>query len=243
MERNFINYAHRGASEYYPESTEPSFLAGIYFGANGLETDVQRAADGLLVLFHDETLERACPGASGKIADYTYDELKVFDVRNKNTRGKITPLWDFLGRFGVLKHMTLAIELKVADCERDVYDLLLEYGCTDNVIITSFNFEYLKKMREVSDNIRLGYLTSRTDAGLIDELKTISAYEICPKADTVTPELIDAWHAAGLNVRAWGVTDEALMRRVYDMGVDGMTVNFPDKLTAYIKEKESKNEG
>ena len=94
-------------------------------------------------------------------------------------------------------------------------------------------------MREVSKTIRLGYLTSRTDAALIGELSEISAYEVCPKADTVTPELIKAWHAAGLNVRAWGVTDENLMRRVYDMGVDGMTVNFPDKLTAYIKEKEN----
>ena len=136
MERKVINYAHRGASEYYPENTEASFLAGIYMGADGLETDVQRATDGLLVLFHDETLERACPGAVGKIADYTYDELKVFDVRNKNMRGKITPLWDFLGRFGILNHMTLAIELKADGCEKDTYDLICEYGCEKNVIIT-----------------------------------------------------------------------------------------------------------
>lgn len=243
MERKVINYAHRGASAYYPENTEASFLAGIYMGADGLETDVQRAADGLLVLFHDDTLERVCPGAAGKISDYTYDELKVFDVRNGNMRGKITPLWDFLGRFGILDYMTLAIELKAPDCEGDVYELLLKYGCEKNAIITSFNFEYLKKMREVSKTVRLGYLTSRTDAALIGELSEISAYEVCPKAETLTPEIVKTWHAAGLNVRAWGVYDEELMKKAYEAGVDGMTVNFPDKLTAYIKEKQNESQG
>ena len=39
----------------------------------------------------------------------------------------------------------------------------------------------------------------------------------------------------GFNVRAWGVKDEELMRNVYDCMADGMTVNFPDKLTNYIQ--------
>lgn len=237
MERKFINYAHRGASEYYPENTEPSFFAALYMGADGLETDVQRAKCGMLVLFHDDTLERVC-GVEGTIADYTYEELHGFTVKNKNTRGGLFPLYDFFESFGRLD-LTFAIELKVEGCERDVYDLAVKYGCVDKVIITSFNYEYLKKMREVSDTVRLGFLTSRTDAALIDELRAINAYEICPKAETVTPELVELWHSVGLNVRAWGVTDEKLMKKTYDAGVDGMTVNFPDKLTQYIKEKNN----
>ena len=51
-----INYAHRGASEYYPENTLRSFYAGLEMGATGMETDIQRTKDGVLVLHHDDTL-------------------------------------------------------------------------------------------------------------------------------------------------------------------------------------------
>ena len=50
----------------------------------------------------------------------------------------------------------------------------MKYNCLDKVIITSFEFEYLRRMREVSSEIRLGYLTDRTDEGLIDELGGLS---------------------------------------------------------------------
>ena len=77
---SFINYAHRGASEYLPENTMFAFYTGIYMGANGIETDIQRTKDGILVLFHDDTLTRVT-GESGSIGDYTLAELQNFSVR------------------------------------------------------------------------------------------------------------------------------------------------------------------
>lgn len=53
-----VNYAHRGASEYFPENTLRSFYAGLEMRADGIETDIQRTSDGVLVLHHDDTLER-----------------------------------------------------------------------------------------------------------------------------------------------------------------------------------------
>ena len=69
-----INYAHRGASEYAPENTLSSFYLGLMQGANGIETDVQRTKDGVLVLFHDNTLDRVS-NVSGNLSEYTYEEL------------------------------------------------------------------------------------------------------------------------------------------------------------------------
>jgi hypothetical protein len=54
----FINYAHRGASEYAPENTLSSFFMGAAMGANGIETDIQLTKDGIPVLFHDDSLKR-----------------------------------------------------------------------------------------------------------------------------------------------------------------------------------------
>ena len=50
----------------------------------------------------------------------------------------------------------------------------------------------------------------------------------------MTPGLVQHLHAEGFRVRAWGVAHEALMRQVVEAGADGMTVNFPDKLLAYM---------
>ena len=88
--QNFVNYAHRGASEYLPENTLLAFYTGIYMGANGIETDVQRTRDGVLVLFHDDTLQRVT-GQSGCIADYTFEQLQqlVRDVE-KELKGQYT---------------------------------------------------------------------------------------------------------------------------------------------------------
>jgi glycerophosphoryl diester phosphodiesterase len=58
--------------------------------------------------------------------------------------------------------------------------------------------------------------------------------QLCPRAATVTPELVNRLHANGFVVRAWGVATEERMRRVATAGADGMTVNFPDKLLAYL---------
>lgn len=83
-QNDFVIYAHRGASHYCPENTMMAFYMGMQMGANGIETDVRRTRDGLLVLFHDETLTRVT-GAEGSIADYTYDELQKLLVKKRRS--------------------------------------------------------------------------------------------------------------------------------------------------------------
>lgn len=93
-----VNYAHRGASEYLPENTMLAFYTGIYMGANGIETDVQRTKDGILVLFHDDTLMRVT-GQTGSIGDYTFAQLQEFDVQKNGFTDKIVSLEDFFSAF------------------------------------------------------------------------------------------------------------------------------------------------
>lgn len=67
--------AHRGASGTHPENTIPALLEAVRLGAAMLEFDVQLTADGVLVLMHDDTVDRTTDGAgrppeleSGRIA-------------------------------------------------------------------------------------------------------------------------------------------------------------------------------
>lgn len=233
-----INYAHRGASEYAPENTLSSFYLGLLQGANGIETDVQRTKDGYLVLFHDDTMERTTD-AIGEIKDYTLEELKNVKVIGNNTTGyydRIVTLREFFTKFAQY-NINFAIELKVDNTECEIVDLIKEFNIEDRTTVTSFNFERLKKIKEYDQSVRVGFLTLGDGCDKIDLLKKIGGEEIVAEADKITKESVMEIRKAGMGVRAWGLFGYApilCMKKLCDMGVDGMTVNFPDRLWQHI---------
>ncbi|MBE6602564.1 MAG: MBL fold metallo-hydrolase [Ruminococcaceae bacterium] len=231
----FVNYAHRGASEYCPENTLMSFYTGLFMGANGIETDVRATKDGVLVLFHDDTLERVT-GEAGGVCDYTWEELQAFTVKKNGLCDKIVSLEDFLKHFS-FRELTFAIELKAEGVAAGVAELLRKYDMKGKTVVTSFRLDYLREFHAAAPEFKLGYLTKEVTDELLLELKELGIDELCPRAEYgAMGECIDAWHALGFRVRMWGVKNEELMRGTYDAGADGMTVNFPDQLRAYIEE-------
>ena len=233
-----INYAHRGASEYAPENTLSSFFLGLMQGANGIETDVQRTKDGHLVLFHDDTVDRVTDG-KGKLADYTLEELKNLKVYGNNTTGfydRVVTFREFLEKFACYD-ITFAIELKGPGVEEDSLNLIKEFGILNKTVFTSFQFDYIAKIKELDKTARVGWLTTDVDDSATEKLLSIGGEEMCPMAEKVNPELMKKWRDAGLGVRAWGVTSVALMKKMCEMEVDGMTVNFPDRLFQYMNTK------
>jgi len=206
--------------------------------ANGIETDIHKTKDGVLVLFHDDTLERVT-GEEGTIGDYTFEELQAFNVENGDLTDKIVSFEDFLIHFSH-RDITFAIELKDSFVEKETVELLRKYNMVSKTVITSFNFDNLKRAIEIAPEFKYGYLVLKevTDEILAD-MKKYGIDELCPRATYMTEELVTKWHEDGFRVRAWGVANEELMRKVYDIGADGMTVNFPDKLTEYIASKKA----
>lgn len=229
-----INYAHRGASEYYPENTLMAFYAGLDMGANGIETDVHKTRDGVLVLFHDDTLLRVT-GQEGAVGDYTYEELQRFTVRHENGReDKIPTLENFLRCFG-WRELHFAIELKDKCVEKEVAEMLDRFNMREKTVVTSFSYENLERMRACAPQYKLGYLYKPTTEDVLEKAQRIHLEQLCPKAEIITPELVQEYKAMGYSVRAWGVKNEELMHRVIASGADGMTVNFPDKLYEALK--------
>ena len=236
----FVNYAHRGASEYTPENTLLAFYTGMYMGANGIETDVQMTKDGVLVLFHDKTITRLA-GAEGGVQDYTLEELRQFTFEKNGQMDKIVVFEDFLKQFG-WRDITFAIEIKQAGIEPQVADMIRKYHIGHKTVVTSFKPECIRAIKQYAPELRIGLLKNGVTDETIEELKAMGAEEVCPHSAEVTPEKVAKWHREGFNVRAWGLDNEELMRNVYDSMADGMTVNFPDKLNAYIKVKAEQNQ-
>lgn len=230
-----INYAHRGASEYAPENTLSSFYMGLAQGANGIETDVQKTKDGILVLFHDDTVDRVTDG-HGKLCDFTYEELKALKIYGNNTYGfydRIVTLEEFLEKFSGYD-IRFAIELKGPGVEEEALAAVKRFGIGHKTTFTSFQFPYIQKIKQLDQTARVGYLTENTTEEKVQQLLSIGGEEIAPFSGDITEERMAHWRNLGLGVRAWGVSNVSIMKKMCHLGVDGMTVNFPDRLSQYL---------
>ncbi|MGI6200312.1 MAG: glycerophosphodiester phosphodiesterase [Christensenellales bacterium] len=228
-----INYAHRGASDFAPENTLSAFYLGLQQGANGIETDVRLSRDGVPVLFHDDTLDRVTDGA-GPVSEMTWAQLQKLLVTGPKARGfvpdRMVTLAQFLHLFAH-RPIHFALELKGPGVQADTLTLARRAGILERCIFTSFDWDALCRTRSLDGDAAIGFLTDRTDDGLIEQMRTIRGQQLCLKADTLTPQVVAHFQRAGFSVRAWGVSNPELMEHVLACGVDGgMTVNFPGLL-------------
>ena len=121
--------AHRGASSEAPENTPAAFAKAIEVGADMIEFDVRRAADGRLVISHDPIRG---PGLG----------LPTLEETLQLTQGRIQ----------------LDVELKEPDCERDAMELLLRYFSLSDFCITSFLSVTLRETRAIHAGVRTGLI-------------------------------------------------------------------------------------
>lgn len=233
----YINYAHRGASSYAPENTLRSFYLGLEMGANGIETDIQQTRDGKLVLFHDDTLERIV-GVQGRISDYSYDELMQMDfgrfLGDTYANEKIVTLEDFLRYFGN-KGLHLSLEIKQTGVEEASLQLVRQYAQNSHVIFTSFLWESIVALRQCSQEAKIGYLTYCINDEVLNLLEWHRIEQICPDISQTNASQVALAKSRGFSVRFWGIKNEALMMKALSLDGEGMTVNFPDKLVAALK--------
>ena len=96
---DFDVVGHRGAPRDEPENTLASFERAIRIGVDWIEFDLRKTRDGVLVVIHDETVDRTTNG-KGLVRDMTFDELRELDagrplsVRRRDLRGDVPPVDD-----------------------------------------------------------------------------------------------------------------------------------------------------
>jgi glycerophosphoryl diester phosphodiesterase len=237
-----VNYAHRGASGYFPENTMLAFEKAIELGADGIETDVQMTKDGELVLIHDELVNRTTNGI-GLVKDYRYEDLSKLDAGtgfNERFRGEKIPTLEELLTFAKEKNILLNIELKTGivlypGIEEKLIALIYQYELQDKVILSSFNHYSMVHCKEIAKEIKTGLLYM---AGLYEPqvyCKFTGADAIHPYFYSINKEIIDKVKKEGILVNPWTVNDEPTMINLIKAGVDGMMTNYPDKLSSVLK--------
>ena len=163
-------------------------------------------------------------------------ELKKLKIYGNSTCGfydRVPTLEEFLEKFSAYD-LSFAIELKGEDVEEATLAMIKKFGVFDRTTFTSFKFDYIKKIKELDPSARVGFLTQNTCEEHIEQLISIGGEEIAPKASEITEENVAFYRSKNLGVRAWGVQSVELMKKMCAMRVDGMTVNFPDRLFGYL---------
>ncbi len=223
-------FAHRGLHLNAPENTASAFQAAVDAGVTFIETDVVGSRDGVAMISHDTTLDRVSD-RTGRVNSLTAAELADVDLGGE---GFMT-LAQALQRFPDTR---FNIDVKDAGSIDGVVSAVHDMDAFDRVLLTSFS---AARRRAVTTRLP-GTASSASSSeflaiaaalrlGITPPLPLIHALQIPEKANgvtLVTEKLVDHYHRAGLEVHVWTVNDEATMRRLLEMGVDGIVTDRAD---------------
>ena len=234
-------HAHRGASGHAPENTLAAFRKAILLGSDGIECDIHLSGDGVYMVCHDDTADRTSNG-SGKLSDYTVEELKKLDFGSKYSA-------DFAGEPIPTLHEMLCvvhdmdpinIEIKClgnnTDEEIDAfYQFLVDERVLERVLISCFNGDLLVRMKELHPDLRCGWLCYGED------VKRSIDLAVAGKLDAIHPDFyhvdeayIREAHANGIQINVWTVNDPKDIQAMLDLECDGIITNYPDRARALI---------
>ena len=145
--------------------------------------------------------------------------------------------------FAAFPGMPMNIEIKQAEpsIAAPLCRLIRESDMADRVLVVSFHKESTKEFRDVCPEVVTG--TTQNEVITLFALSRLfleGAYSPAAGAMQVpeyrsglhvlAPRLVDAAHRRGLEVHAWTINEEEDMRRLIDLGVDGIITDYPDRL-------------
>lgn len=236
--------AHRGASAVAPENTIPAMRAAVLAGADMVEFDVQRTADGRLVVVHDTTFARTTdvddvfPGRQDDPIDsFTWAEVRKLDAGSGFSHrytGTRVPSLEALLRVLRPHHIRLLLELKNPQLypgyERQVAAALRHQGyiASHRVWVHSFDAAALEAFHDLAPSVPVG-LISKSGTPPADDVPWLSTFNTTNSS--VTGACVKAAARQGLPVIAWpasGRPDNAgQIERLIDDGTAGIITNRP----------------
>jgi glycerophosphoryl diester phosphodiesterase len=240
MSRSPLVIAHRGASGQRPENTLPAYELAVAQRADMIEIDLHRTRDGAIVITHDEEL--AGIGGRGEIGDVTLAEVRALDAGQGE---RVPTLDEVLDGFG--PRIPFNLELKrgtQADypgLEQATLEAVNQRALLPRMLFSSFFDPVLARLRTLSPEARIALLISRKfPQRAVERAKALGAEALNPEDSLVTADLIREAHDAGLAVYVFTVDEPAGLRRMLDLGVDGIFTNFPERLRAIVDARRAR---
>lgn len=225
-----LAFAHRGGAGDWPENTMAAFEHAVGLGYRYVETDVHVTSDGVLLAFHDDHLDRVTDRV-GEIAALPWSEVARARV---DGRAPIPRLDELLGTFPELR---VNIDPKHDTSVDPLVEVIRRCGALDRVCVGSFSDRRLRRIRrrlgprlctsggpaEVA-RLRLDGRTGRVHRRPFACVQVPVRFR---RTTLVDAAFVRAAHRAGLQVHVWTIDDADEMRRLLDLGVDGLMTDRP----------------
>ncbi len=240
--------AHRGANRVAPQNTIPAFKKSLDFMADGIETDVHLCLDNEIVICHNYTIDETSNGI-GRIDEMTLEMLKSYDFGSyfsSDFAGVTLPTLNEL--LDVVKGMSLInIEIKPPQRDNDlvkkVVEKVHEYGIINNSIISCFDPECVRQVKDFDKNIKTALLYEKNDLG--NEIMSFGVAKYCKQlgVDAAHPEYflishkeIMELHNLGINVNPWTVNEREDIVKLTNWGCDALITDVPDFCKKVLEE-------
>lgn len=225
--------AHRGAAGLAPENTLAAIRVGLAHHAPYIEIDVQRSADGVLVVIHDETIDRTSNGR-GPVRDLSWAELRRLDAGSyfdPRFTGEAIPTLAEVMLLLQDKPAKLVIEIKdphfYPAISQQILALLAEHQAQERVVVISFDRAALETFHRLAPGIPIGLAV--TKPWPIPPIAPGQTVDVFWPGVLLDPTFVYRMHRRGYTVWVWTVNSPTLMRLLAWLGVDGLTTDHPER--------------
>lgn len=240
--------AHRGDSGEYPENTMSSFRNAVELKADWIELDIIHSSDGKIVVIHDDTLDRTTD-QKGEVKLLPFNTIRKADAgswKDPRFKGEKVPdlweVWDYLKS----KNIGLNVEIKSGAYEEIPIDTPIEQELIDytkqnslfhKTLFSSFCWESLARIRELSVDAKLGILIGEETSSWMEALELgfrLNAFSLNLSARGLDKETVSKIQKEGFNVLVYTLNTEEELKFGIDLGVDGIFTNFPKRMRSLL---------
>ncbi|MFJ8733345.1 glycerophosphodiester phosphodiesterase [Streptomyces bauhiniae] len=239
-----IPFAHRGGAAEGAENTENTvaqFRRAVALGYRYIETDVHLTADGTLVAFHDDSLDRVTDG-TGRIADLPWAEVQQARVGGRE------PVPLFAELLETFPEVRWNVDVKAEAALLPFLELVERADAWDRVCLGSFSEARVRRAQRLAGPRlatsfgTLGVLGLRLRSwGLPAPVRGSAVAAQVPQVQSGVPvadgRFVRAAHARGLQVHVWTVNEPERMHRLLDLGVDGIMTDHIDTLREVMEDR------
>ena len=232
-------FAHRGwhiDDLAGAENTMAAFTRALAEGYRYLETDVRVTSDGVLVAFHDDVLDRVTD-ARGRIEESPADEIRRAQVAGAYPIPRFEQLAQLLRDHPTAR---MNVDAKSDATVAPLIEAITESGLSDRVCVATFSDTRLQRLQA---GLGPGVATA-LGPRMVTRLLLTGGRSVGRRGSAVaaqipirfrrlpllSPGFLRSAHRAGLEVHVWTIDDPHEMRRLLDLGVDGIMTDRPDLL-------------
>lgn len=236
-----IPFAHRGGASEVPENTMPAFEHAVGLGYRYVETDVHVTADGVLLAFHDDRLDRVTD-AKGVISELPWAAVRTALVDGRE------PIARFEDLLGTWPHLRVNVDPKHDAAVEPLAEALVRTGAVDRVCVGAFSDKRLDRLERLVGGALCRSMGPRQVARLVAASRRwpggANLTAPCAQVPThqgrvplVTERFVTTAHRHGIQVHVWTIDDRGEMERLLDLGVDGIMTDRPQVLRELLVER------